>query len=107
MAVRAVTYARVSSDDHGKGGLNIAGQVDACRRYAEEKGYTIVAELAEDERGVSGAVMDSPGLDQALEMAAQGEFDVLISREIDRFARSLARQLIMEQGTPSILKTER
>ena len=49
MATRAVTYARVSSDDHSKGGLNLAGQQELCSTFALNKGYTIVAELAEDE----------------------------------------------------------
>lgn len=97
MALRAVTYSRVSSDDHGKDGLNLKGQIELCRDYALKKGYAIVAELSEDERGVSGASMNSPALDAALLMASQNQFDVLIVREIDRFARSLAKQLIIEQ----------
>ncbi len=97
MTKRAVTYARVSSDDRNKGGLNLSGQLELCRAYALKKGYTVVAELAEDERGVSGALLESPALTQALEMASRHEFDILIVREIDRFARSLAKQLIVEQ----------
>src|SRR5690606_33506078 len=97
MATRAVTYARVSGDDHGKDGLNIMGQIELCRDYALKKNYTIIAELSEDERGVSGASMNSPALHEALLMASQNQFDVLIVREIDRFARSLAKQIIIEQ----------
>lgn len=97
MPTRAVTYARVSSDDHSKGGLNLAGQLELCRTFALNRGYTVVAELAEDERGVSGTLLDSPALRQALDMAARGEYEVLVVREIDRFARSLAKQLIVEQ----------
>jgi site-specific DNA recombinase len=97
MTKRAVTYARVSSDDRSKGGLNLSGQLETCRAFALKKGYSIVAELAEDDRGVSGALLESPALSQALEMAAKREFDVLIVREIDRFARSLAKQMIVEQ----------
>jgi site-specific DNA recombinase len=41
--------------------------------------------------------MNSPALHEALLMASQNQFDVLIVREIDRFARSLAKQLIIEQ----------
>lgn len=97
MTLRAVTYARVSSDDHGNDGLNLMGQVELCREYALKKNYTIVAELAEDTRGASGASMNSPALHEALSMASQNQFDILIVREIDRFARSLAKQLIIEQ----------
>ncbi len=97
MTIRAVTYSRVSSDDHGKDGLNLTGQIELCRDYALKKNYAIIAELSEDERGVSGASMNSPALNEALLMASQNQFDVLIVREIDRFARSLAKQLIIEQ----------
>ena len=48
--IRAVLYARVSSDDRGKEGRNLAGQLEMGREYAQERGYAIVAELAEDDR---------------------------------------------------------
>jgi site-specific DNA recombinase len=94
---RAVTYARVSGDDRAKDGRNLAGQLDICREHALKKGYRIVAELSEDDRGAKSASFDLPALNQALEMAKKGEFDILVVREIDRFARSLAKQLIIEQ----------
>ena len=97
MKNRAVTYARVSGDDRVKDGRNLSGQLDICREHALKRGYQIVAELSEDDRGASGASFELPALNQALEMAKNGEFDVLIVREIDRFARSLAKQLIIEQ----------
>ena len=65
MIKRAILYARVSSDDTGKDGRNLAGQLDMCREYAERQGWQVVAELAEDERGVSGARMDAPQLNRA------------------------------------------
>jgi len=68
-----------------------------CRDHAEAQGYTIVAELAEDDRGASGASLDLDGLNQVRDMAHDGQFDVLVVREIDRFARSLAKQLIVEE----------
>ena len=94
---RAVLYARVSGDDRSKEGRNLKGQLDMCRKYTTEHGYSIVAELAEDDRGASGADFDLPKLGEALDMAAASQFDVLIVRELDRFARGLAKQLIVEQ----------
>ena len=44
---RAVIYARVSSDDRGKEGRNLKSQLDMCRKYAKERQYSIVAELAD------------------------------------------------------------
>ena len=65
--------------------------------WALSKGYTIVAELAEDDRGASGASLELERLNEARDMAQRGMFDVLVVREIDRFARSLAKQLIVEE----------
>ncbi len=97
MAIRAVTYARVSGDDRGKEGRNLKSQLEMCREYALEQGWNIVAELAEDDRGASGASFELPQLDKAREMARNKEFDVLIVREIDRLSRKLAKQLVVEE----------
>lgn len=95
---RCVLYARVSGDDKSKtGGANLQAQLDLSREYAQRQGYTIIAELAEDDRGASGATFDLPQLGKAMDMARSGEFDVLIARELDRLSRDLAKQLIVEQ----------
>ena len=90
---RAVLYARVSGDDRDRESLDV--QLRMCRDRALDRGWTVVAELAEDER-TSGAAADAPQLNRALAMAKAGEFDVLIVREMDRLARSLAKQILTE-----------
>lgn len=88
--MRGLIYARVSGDDRG----SLATQLEMGRAYAVERGHTIVAELAEE--WVSGASMDAPELQRLLEMARAGAFDVLIVREMDRLARDLVKQMIVE-----------
>lgn len=83
MSKRALTYARVSYDDRKNEARNLEGQSEDGRAYVKEKGYRIVAELAEDDRGASGADWDLPKLNQALDMARAGEFDVFVTRELD------------------------
>ena len=97
MTKRAVLYARTSYDDTGTDGRNLAGQLDMGREYAARKSYAVVAELAEDDRGASGAAFELPQLNRVLEMAHTGSCDVLVVREIDRLSRSLAKQLIVEE----------
>jgi len=97
MTKRAILYARVSGDDRGKDGRNLAGQLDMCRDYAQEKGYRPVEELAEDDRGASGAAFELEQLNRIRDMAQAQEFDVLVVREIDRLSRSLAKQLLVEE----------
>ena len=94
---RVVLYARVSGDDRGKDGRNLAGQLKMCREYAEERGWKIVAELAEDDRGAPGASFELPELNRIRDMAQEGTFDVVIVREIDRLSRKLAKQLVVEE----------
>ncbi len=96
MSKRAVLYARVSGDDRGREGRNLGGQLEMCRDYATKRGYTIVAELAEDDRGASGASFELPRLNEVRDLAQGGLFDVLVVREIDRLSRNLAKQLIVE-----------
>ena len=97
MNKRAVLYARVSSDDRGKDGRNLSGQLEMGREYALRQGHVIVAELAEDDRGASGAAFELEQLNQIRKMASAGEFDTLVVREIDRLSRNLAKQLIVEE----------
>jgi site-specific DNA recombinase len=92
--MKAVTYARVSGDDRGKG--NLESQTADCRTYCQEHGYSIVAELQEDEKGVSGAIRLPPQIEHALDMAEEGTFSVLVVRELDRLARGIAKQLNLE-----------
>ena len=96
-ANRAVLYARVSGDDRGKDGRNITGQLEMCRNHALKRSWRVVAELAEDDKGASGAAFELPQLSQALEMAQERDFDVLVVREVDRLSRNLAKQLIVEE----------
>jgi site-specific DNA recombinase len=97
MTKRAVLYARVSGDDRGNDGRNLTGQLEMCKEYALGHGWHVLEELAEDDRGASGASFELPQLNRVYEMAHAGEFDVLVVREIDRLSRRLAKQLLVEE----------
>ncbi|RMF03623.1 MAG: recombinase family protein [Chloroflexi bacterium] len=94
---RAVIYARTSYDDRDNDSRNLRGQIEMGREYAEQRGYRVIAEMPESERGASGASIDLPVLNQIREMAQSGEFDILIVRELDRLSRNLAKQLLVEK----------
>ncbi|MDP6792946.1 MAG: recombinase family protein, partial [Anaerolineales bacterium] len=93
---RAVLYARVSSDDTGNDGSNLQSQLGMCREYAEQQGYSVIRELAEDERGASGADHNLPQLSKAMEMARDGAYEVFVVRELDRLARNMRKQFNIE-----------
>ncbi len=94
---KAAIYARVSGDDRAKEGRNLESQLQMCREYAARLGCRVIAELAEDDRGAGGADRDLPQLVRLLEMAQAGEIEVLVVREMDRLARSLVKQLLIEE----------
>jgi site-specific DNA recombinase len=85
---RVSTYARVSTEDQAKHGYSLPSQKEACAKYAEERGWTVVAEITDD--GISGATLDRPGLDRIRDMAHAGEIDGVIVYEMDRLSRKLA-----------------
>jgi site-specific DNA recombinase len=87
----------VSGDDRSKDGRNLEGQLEMCREYALDKGYSIISELAEDDRGASGASFELEQLGKVLDLASEKAFDVLVVREVDRLSRNLAKQLIVEE----------
>lgn len=94
---RAVLYARVSGDDSQKDNRNLDGQLDMCREHAHNKGWTVVVAMSEDEKGASGYELDLPKLEKIFSMAEEGEFDILVVREMDRLSRSIVKQLRIEE----------
>lgn len=88
---RAVIYARVSYDNRGSEARNLQAQLREGREYCERMGYRVVAELAEDVRGASGADESLPMLAQALEIAHFSQFDAFCVRNVARFSRDLGK----------------
>jgi len=90
--VRAILYSRTSYHDRER--ISHEEQLRIAREYAQRKGYRVIDELSEDERGVSGADFDAPELNRAVTLAQAGEYDVLIVRDPKRFSRDARRHLI-------------
>ncbi|MCB0172827.1 MAG: recombinase family protein [Anaerolineae bacterium] len=96
-AKRAVVYARVSKYDRKLDSRNLHSQLEMGCNYAQDKGYSVIEQLAEDDRGASGVEINLPQLNRVRELAERKAFDILIVREIDRLSRNLAKQLIVEE----------
>ena len=64
--VPAAIYARVSTEDQGKG-YSISTQIEACQALARREGYTVpeIYVLSDD---LSGTTMERPGLRQLCEL---------------------------------------
>ena len=96
MTKRAILYARVSGDDRKYATSGIESQLADCRRYAAERGYTVVNEVYETPDKVTSGADWLPELDRVLKLAQGGAFDVLVVREIDRLARNRFKQMSVE-----------
>ncbi len=87
---KAVLYLRVSTDQQTEK-YGLESQRTACRRYVQERGYTIVAEYLEGEgvRGVSGGNTERDTLIRLLREAkyVSRPFDVLLVYDTSRLAR--------------------
>jgi site-specific DNA recombinase len=80
-----VIYCRVSTEDQEREGSSLSTQLAACREYAINQGWTIVAEYQET---ASGANRNRPKLTIIREMVKSGRVDVLLSYDIDRLTRN-------------------
>jgi DNA invertase Pin-like site-specific DNA recombinase len=79
---RAVLYMRVSTVDQ-----NPNSQLHDLEQMARQRGLEIVNRYVD--HGVSGTRVRRPGLDQMMEGARRGEFDVVLVWASDRLARSV------------------
>src|SRR6266849_1664341 len=84
---RAVIYLRVSGEEQAKDGYGLEDQEDKCRRYTDDRGYSVVAVLKDEALKGTKPVSERPALQQALEMCSKGMADVLVTKAQDRLAR--------------------
>jgi DNA invertase Pin-like site-specific DNA recombinase len=89
-----VLYVRVSTDDQ-----STANQLQALRRYAASRGWTIVKEYRDS--GVSGAASKRPALERLMRDATASKFDGVLVWKLDRLGRSLQDLLARLQALAS------
>lgn len=84
---KALTYLRVSTDEQAASGLGLDAQRATLEQALHARGWTHVAELADE--GRSGKNMKRPALTEALAMLDRGEADALVVAKLDRLSRSV------------------
>jgi site-specific DNA recombinase len=90
---RAVLYARVSSDEQAEKGYSLPSQLEACRRYADVHGFTVVGEYQDDITGIA-PIAERPGGRQVQTMLESRQADAVIVYQVDRLARDTVELLI-------------
>ncbi|MBK6794808.1 MAG: recombinase family protein, partial [Anaerolineales bacterium] len=81
-------YARVSTDDQADKGYSLPSQLDGCRHYIDQLGYSIVAEFKEDNSGAI-PVAERPYGKRLTEMIKLREVDAVIVHQVDRLSRDI------------------
>src|SRR5258706_1526994 len=88
----AVLYARVSTATQEDNGTSLDTQEDGCRQHCIEQGLTVLAAHRDTE---SGATLDRPGLQAALDQIRNHQAGVLIAHAFDRLSRNQTHQTVI------------
>ncbi len=85
-----VAYVRVSTDEQAAHGAGLDAQRAAIAAEAQRRGWTIVAEYADE--GISGGkgLQARPGLAAAVQAVETGCAAALVAAKLDRVSRSVA-----------------
>ena len=89
MNLRAAIYARRSKEEDktGAGVESVPRQIDFARRAIAALGWTLKETHVISDEVSGGEILRRPGLQALRAMAGRGEFDVIVVRDLDRFAR--------------------
>src|SRR4051812_24156956 len=88
--MRAVIYARVSSDPNDRG-RSVEEQETECRAVCERNGWDLVETFKDNDRSASRyATKDRPSYRSLIEFIDAGKADVLVTWESSRSSRDLA-----------------
>jgi site-specific DNA recombinase len=91
--VRAALYARVSTEEQGKG-YSLRQQLEALQDYCKDNGIEVVG-IYEDR--YSGAFLDRPGLDALRDVVSAGGADLVLTQDRDRLSREPAHVYILRE----------
>jgi site-specific DNA recombinase len=97
---RTLIYARVSTEDQAEK-YGLSSQIRACQEFAKGR-LDVIGTITDD--GISGVILDRPGLDKVRSMVRAGEVDTVLMFDADRLSRELAHLLILK---PEIEKKAR
>jgi site-specific DNA recombinase len=92
----AAIYARVSTEDQGKG-FSIPTQLEACRKLAAHEGYAVPESDVLIDEGISGTTLDRLWLQKLRDLVTTKAITAIIVYDPDRLSRSLGHQLLLAE----------
>src|SRR5262249_30625734 len=90
----AAIYARVSTEDQGKG-YSIPTQIDACQALAQREGYTVPDSHIFIDAGISGTTLERPALRRVRELVGAQAIRALIILDPDRLSRKTGKLFVL------------
>src|SRR4051794_7295856 len=85
--MRAALYVRLSEETETS--TSPARQEELCRKYAEDRGWTVVGVYADIDVSATHSGLDRPQLNKLREHGAAKAIDVVIVWRLDRLARTV------------------
>ena len=98
--ITAATYERVSTMGQARHGFSLAAQHSSTEEFVIAQGWLLPEHLRfrdGEEQNASGADWDLPALNTMLAAAKARQFSVLVVPDLDRFARSMVKGLVLEE----------
>ena len=94
--MKAVLYARVSSEKQAEKDLSISAQLKALRKYASDKGLEIVREFVDEAE--SARTANRPAFQEMIALAKQKTklFDIILVWKLSRFARNREDSIVFK-----------
>jgi site-specific DNA recombinase len=88
MNKQAAIYARVSTDDQAQRGYSLPSQIEACERFANQRGFDIVAVYQDD---ISGAkpISARPNGCELVHAIDSRQVKIVIVYQVDRLSRDI------------------
>jgi site-specific DNA recombinase len=83
----------VSTDEQAARGYSLPTQLEACRQYAEARGYCVLDEFTDD---YTGTATTRPGLEQLYDAVRATGAGVVIVHDVDRLGRGTVPVAVIE-----------
>jgi site-specific DNA recombinase len=90
--MRAIIYARVSTDAQERDGTSLDTQERACLDFARAQGWLVIESVRD---AASGYTLERPGMERVRRLIRDGRVDVLLSYAVDRLARNQTKLAVL------------
>ena len=86
MIQRAAIYARVDTSTQVDRRFSLPSQIESCKKFAEQKGFTVVG-IYQDEISGTKPIASRPGGRRLFRAINSGQIDAVVVYRVDRLSR--------------------